>query len=214
MIVYLITNNLNGKQYVGQTTKSIDTRFRRHCWASEYIKNMPICLAIKKYGKENFSIEALAKCDNQEALDALESYYAKKLNTFSPNGYNLKAGKGRGAMSEETKEKIRQANLGKKASIETRKKLSESHKGIRLSDEAKAKMSQRLKGRKFSPEHLRKIAETRESKTVYQVVSPTGVHHEVRNMKQFCIEHGLQPSNMSEVVNGKVKQHKGWTKAL
>lgn len=34
MFIYLITNNVNGKQYVGQTTKTIEERWKRHCWQS------------------------------------------------------------------------------------------------------------------------------------------------------------------------------------
>lgn len=29
--IYLITNKVNGKQYVGQTVKTVDIRWREHC---------------------------------------------------------------------------------------------------------------------------------------------------------------------------------------
>ena len=58
MFVYIITNRINGKQYVGQTHKSIEQRFKKHCEENTH-KNMPIVKAIHKYGKENFDIHLL-----------------------------------------------------------------------------------------------------------------------------------------------------------
>ncbi len=181
--VYVITNHINNKKYVGQTTKGIEKRFRRHCWVSEHNKNMPIGLAIAKYGKDNFRIEELCTCESQQELDKMEVYYAKLLNTFSPNGYNLKAGAGNGSMSTETKLKIGVANTGKKVSDETRRRLSESHKGMKLSQATKDKLS---------------------------AINRGGDLITVTNMRQFCIANGLQPSKMCLVGQGKRNHHKGW----
>ena len=49
--------------------------------------------------------------------------------------------------SPETKEKNRQAHLGKRASVETRAKLSASHTGLVASEASKAKRSATLSGR-------------------------------------------------------------------
>lgn len=43
------------------------------------------------------------------------------------------------------------------------------------------------------------------------VVSPQGkIYHSITNVKKFCMEHGLTPSNFGEVLNGHRKSHKGW----
>lgn len=91
--IYLITNNVNGKQYIGQTTQTIAKRFRSHKNRSknpqQYIHN-----AMHSYGVENFSIKQVEKvCENtneelSKILDELEMYYIKIYNTLSPNGYN------------------------------------------------------------------------------------------------------------------------------
>ncbi|RLA24867.1 MAG: hypothetical protein DRQ62_04180 [Gammaproteobacteria bacterium] len=37
MIIYEITNKITGKQYIGQTTKSLNYRWRQHCKNKYYI---------------------------------------------------------------------------------------------------------------------------------------------------------------------------------
>ena len=53
MIIYKITNSINGKIYIGQTRQALKERFRQHCKA----KTGAISFSIKKYGKENFCSE-------------------------------------------------------------------------------------------------------------------------------------------------------------
>ena len=208
MIIYKITNNINEKLYIGQTTVSVCKRWQRHCWASEYKKNMPISLAIAKYGKENFAIEILDTCNNQVELDEQEIYYAKLYNTFCPNGYNLRAGSGPGSMSEETKRKISLANKGKKRSEETRRKLSESHKGYKHKESTKQKLSDLNRG-KIPPKQVRE-ASIRSSQKSYLITHPDGSTENIVNMRKFCRIHNLSPSKMCLVAQGKRSQHKGF----
>lgn len=95
--IYLITNTINDKKYVGQTIFTIRQRFLEHI---NYAKNgnnnhMPLAHAIKKYGEENFKIEELCKC-KEEDLDKEEQYYIQKYNTFH-NGYNATLGGANGS---------------------------------------------------------------------------------------------------------------------
>jgi group I intron endonuclease len=85
--IYLITNKINGKQYVGQTARDIDTRFAEHCKNSH---NTAIGNAIQKYGYLNFSVQELEKID-LDKLDAREQYWIKYYNTFE-EGYNKTIG--------------------------------------------------------------------------------------------------------------------------
>ena len=85
-IVYKITNQINNKVYIGQTTESLDKRWRRHCGYQledgTYLHN-----AMKKYGVENFTIEKIAEADNQKDLNELEYFY---INQYRDNCYNIK----------------------------------------------------------------------------------------------------------------------------
>ena len=198
--------------YVGQTIVSIQKRWNRHCWAcTAKYNNMPICYAIKKYGKENFTIKKICQCDTQVELDAAEIKYAKKYKTFSPNGYNLKAGKGRGSMSEETKRKISVANKGKQVSDETKEKLRISHLGYKMKDSTKKKLSQINKGKK--PSLLARKRSSESQAKHYDLIDSEGIIHHIYNMKHFCEKHGYHRSRMCELVRGKRKQYRGWTVA-
>src|SRR5271166_6524834 len=87
MIVYKITNKINGKAYIGQTTQPMELRWLDHCKKGHALYN-----AIKKYGKEAFELRILAKCNTMEEMNHREVYYIKLFNTLAPNGYNLKNG--------------------------------------------------------------------------------------------------------------------------
>ena len=85
--VYIITNKLNNKQYVGATNTSLEER-----WKSHLYDNNVISQAIKKYGKENFSMEAIYQCDTMDEAYALEPKFIIEHNTKYPNGYNISSG--------------------------------------------------------------------------------------------------------------------------
>lgn len=102
--VYLITNNINGKQYVGQTVShrlnhkryrpfGYLKRFDDHCSAARTTssKTTYITNAIRKHGEEAFKIELLLRCPKDET-DTYEQKYISKYNTLYPNGYNLTTG--------------------------------------------------------------------------------------------------------------------------
>jgi group I intron endonuclease len=56
-VVYVITNNVTDKKYVGQTINGIDSRVHGHKSAIQRGSTTPFHKAVKKYGWENFSVE-------------------------------------------------------------------------------------------------------------------------------------------------------------
>ena len=85
MFIYLITNQLNGKTYVGQTIRDPKDRWYRHC--STNPGNMRIGNAIKKNGKENFTFEVVDSASSLEELDNKEQEWIAAKNSIR-NGYN------------------------------------------------------------------------------------------------------------------------------
>lgn len=87
LFVYKITNKINGKIYVGQTTREPIERFKEHKHADSIIGK-----AIRKYGAENFIVEILAECENVDELNESEIFWIAELNCKIPNGYNVTDG--------------------------------------------------------------------------------------------------------------------------
>lgn len=212
--IYKIINDINSKVYVGQTGKPLIERFKRHCAEAKWknTKRMPIVLAIKKYGKEHFSIfllEELPIGTPQNIVDSKETEWGYRLNTFCPNGYNLKFGNGRRQWSEEVKRKIGDSNRGKKRTEETKRKLSESHIGNKLSADAKQKLSTYWKGTQLPP--LARANALMAVQKTYVLVSPNGVKTTITNMAKFCRENGYDKSQMCNLVRGRKTNYRGWT---
>jgi group I intron endonuclease len=169
--VYLITNNLNGKIYVGKhSTYNLNDGYMG---SGKLIK-----LAYNKYGIENFTKQILQFAETEEELNDLEMFYIKDLDAKT-KGYNLTDG-GEGTvgykMSEEAKHKIsnfqKQQNCPWKHnphSEEHNQKISESLKGEKnpfFGKHHSEETKQKLRGRKFSEEHKQKLRESRLGKTM------------------------------------------------
>ena len=92
--IYCFTNKINNKKYVGQSFNIRDRinqhKYRATC-RNDSGYNMPLHYAIRKYGWSNFEISIIEKCPPNK-LDDREKYWIKKLNTISPNGYNILIG--------------------------------------------------------------------------------------------------------------------------
>lgn len=90
--IYKITNLLNGKFYIGKTTKTITERFNRHIYDAENkLVKTHLANAIVKYGKDNFDIEIIDTAENINELNQKEIYWI--CNTDATHlGYNLTSG--------------------------------------------------------------------------------------------------------------------------
>lgn len=88
--VYKITNNVNGKIYIGQTNRSIEERFLEHKRDAfkERNKKRPLYDAMKKYGTDAFSIELVEETDNP--LER-EKFWIEYFGSFK-SGYNATIG--------------------------------------------------------------------------------------------------------------------------
>ena len=120
--VYIIHNLVNGKYYVGQTTKRLRERLWSHISAKP---NMAISRAIKKYGRDNFIIELLAEADTQDQLDLLEVLWIIALRSYVPFGYNLRIeAVGRAWMTPESLFRIGAGNRGREKPTGEKDKIS------------------------------------------------------------------------------------------
>ena len=96
-IIYKITNLINGKIYIGETTRSFNRRWNEHK-SQSFNKGhgyyYHLHCAIRKYGLDNFSTAILEECEDNLRFER-EHHYILKFNSLDPNGYNyLVSGEG------------------------------------------------------------------------------------------------------------------------
>lgn len=91
--IYLITNLWNGKQYVGQTRRSVARRWSQHLFNARSGSRSALHRAIAKYGRAAFSIsEVAAVVGHRQDLLTVERQVILQWGTVAPNGYNLSEG--------------------------------------------------------------------------------------------------------------------------
>lgn len=150
-LIYGVTNTVNGRQYVGQTTVSIKSRWKRHREdANKLTKDTVFCRAIRKYGAKTFVVRRIDTALSLDELNELEEFYIKKLKTLVPTGYNMLPGGKNHTMLEMSKEKLRVSHLGKHHTEETKEKCRQAVLGITRSKETRAKMSAAKIGNQYN----------------------------------------------------------------
>ncbi len=138
--IYIITNSINTKVYIGQTTGTLEHRWYEHQReARRYakyqdtpdklgnIKYSFIYRAMAKHGISNFRLDVIISADDSE-LNALEVQYIKEHNSIAPFGYNLNSGGGAGR--KQHPETIKRMVEQKHARIDNIKSRNEKLKGM------------------------------------------------------------------------------------
>ena len=175
MFVYVITNTINGKRYIGQTTTSLERRWWFH---QKHSSCTYIHAAIKKYGPKNFTIEVICEPPTIELMDEFEAEYIKRYCTLAPNGYNLTEG---GRVPRHTEI--------------TRKKMSLSHMGMRHSEESIRKSADGLRGIKRRHEQTTRKLSLEQASEIRQLYF-TGDYTQTTLAKRF----GINQQQISKMV--------------
>lgn len=135
--IYLHKNKTNGKCYVGQTRQSTYKRWQK---GKGYKHSTKFYNAILKYGWDNFEHIILCKCNGDE-VDQKEKYYIQKYDSIK-NEYNIsQGGLHNEAVTEETREKIRQKLKGVSFTTQRKKNISKSLLGKKLNPASVCKRS-------------------------------------------------------------------------
>lgn len=156
--IYEILNKVNGKRYIGQST-NIKTRLSTHkCQLTRVTRskdcNRHLYNSVFRYGIRSFSFNIIEECA-ADKLDERELHWINYFNTTNRYfGYNLRTDiGGRGFTHEETKQLIRENNLGSsnpnygnKWSEEKRKRMSEIKKNQYINGDVKVDMDAVRKG--------------------------------------------------------------------
>ncbi len=129
MFLYVATNLVNGKRYVGIAI-DFERRWREH--RSGHGSKL-VYQAIAKYGIDNIKFEVVCKA-TEDYVKMMEVKFIHELKTIPPNGYNLTEG-GEGSTgwkaSDETRKRMSEAQLGKTQlphSVATKRKIGATRK--------------------------------------------------------------------------------------
>lgn len=122
MVIYKITNTVNGKVYIGQTIRPIMDRFLRHVNDARNNPSTHLKLhrAMNKYGADKFTIEKIDEATTKVELDEKEQFWIKEYNSIG-FGYNLTEGGEGGntykcrtsSQMKKTREKLSKSKIGR-----------------------------------------------------------------------------------------------------
>ena len=155
-VIYGLIDGTNDFEYIGQTTRSVELRFKEHAKDPYHIGS-----AIRAHGEDMFVIVILKVCYSKAELDFWEKHFIKSRDTMSPNGYNLTEGGEGNTVCDETRKKLSAIHKGVKKSPEHRAKIGAAHKGKKVPDETRAKLSVGRTGKKHSAESIAKMSSER-----------------------------------------------------
>jgi group I intron endonuclease len=207
--IYLITNVINHKEYVGKD-KNIPRRRYAHF---EQLRagrhgNPHLQNAYNRYGKQAFHYMVLEYCSPEDLVER-ERWWMGLLNTLDPHGYNLRSADGH-FVSNETRKRMSIARMGRPGYFKGKKHSTETIERMRAAFKGKSnpKVAIALKGRKLSQYQIQCLA-NRESEE-WMVINPDNISTRIRNLSRFCRENNLNASIMAQVAKGRRMQHKGW----
>lgn len=199
--VYVHTNKINGKKYVGQTCQNVERRWRD---GEGYKESPRFYNAIKKYGWDGFYHEIIASNLTIEESNHFEELLINKLNTTNELfGYNLSSGGENKFISQDTKNKLSNSLKGKNKSVQMRNKLSKSRIGNNNPMFGKRGVLNPLCGIPKTEEHKLKLSKSNKGKQSGENHPMFGKHHKQESIDKMKKSHkGLQ-SGESHPMFGK-----------
>lgn len=133
--IYKATNNVNGKVYIGYTSKSLEERKLEHIERSSNNSKTKFHTAIRTHGINHFNWEIIFQSlDKKYCKNTMESYFINEFNSYKL-GYN--GTKGGDGIDSETIKSIRNDPNSVYNSIEYKNKRSEIQKRVRSDPNSK-----------------------------------------------------------------------------
>lgn len=174
--VYLITNLVNGKKYVGITHNSIEQRFQEHLAKSRCKNgNWKLHRALRKYGFDNFKLELLEDNISKEQIGERETYYIGLYDTLN-SGYNMTLG-GAGTSGYKHNPEHVKSYIHKIITPERNKKISEALKGKSFNTEHKRKLSEGMKN--YHKTHDNSFKGKQHTQKTKDIISSKNTKHKI-----------------------------------
>lgn len=174
--VYLITNLVNDKKYVGITHNSIEHRFQEHLQKSRMeSSNWILHRALRKYGQDNFKLELLEDNVPKDIIGERENYYINLYDSLN-HGYNMTAG-GAGISGYTFTKECVKARTKKIITPERNAKISKALKGKPFKEEHKKKLSIGMK--KFHETHDNSFKGKQHKQETKDIIGSKNTKHQV-----------------------------------
>ena len=208
-LIYIFCNKINGKKYIGQTSKKFNIRLMQH------IKRSPHPIqsfhkAIKKYGIENFYIIKIQY--PKEELNKMEMYFIKFFNSYK-SGYNETIGGTSGNLGykwndmqlENHRYGLNNPNYGNKWTEKQKEKMRKM----------RIKNGPSWKGNK-NPSKNKKILEKKSEQTRknYILINKDKKEYYIKGIRKFCREFGIDHGSLYYILRGHSKSgttKNGWS---
>lgn len=228
--IYLVTNIINEKKYIGQTRVGFQKRWSEHVSHANNEKSDFSVLhrAMKKYGIPSFRVEKIFECPEEE-LNFHEQRLIEEYDSLHPRGYNLVTGGKGKAVSELTREKLSTAGKNRFSDPEESRKHGERMRDYVERPGVKERLRDQIKRNSENPEIMAKIgSKTRQRfedpaerekaserlKDIWGDPDTRGrLMSTIRESRKMFIENGgmLRKSNARLLtINGRTNTMKAW----
>jgi group I intron endonuclease len=220
--IYCIENKLNHKKYIGQTKQKFIKRYWYHLWSLRNGNhfNKKLLNSFNKNNEDDFIFYMVEEEYDVDKINELEKKYIKEFNTIE-SGYNISEGGQEQHLvqyvSAESRKKVGQLNkermTGKKLSEETKQRMREASHHQRQSEDGRRRISEAMKNRIVSDETKEKLRNANIGSK-----SPVAVLDEekVKEIKISLMD-GVKQSELAKQFNvsygviSAIKHNRTWT---
>lgn len=217
--IYIMYFENTDKVYIGQS-RDIEKRISQHTLLfKNRTASKKLMEAIDTFGLPK--IEILEECPESD-LDFLEEYYFKEFDSIN-NGFNTRSSATSGGINCYGDKNGRSKYTNKQiinvlfALIDTPHiKYEEIADNTGVSRSMVVDIacgnSHKWLAREYPEEYLilTKLLGKRSALKYGKIVSPEGQIFKVEHLSNFCREHNLDTGNISKLLRGILKSHKGW----
>ena len=203
--IYKITNLINGKIYIGLTTRTAIHRFRKHKSMLSRVGCSALYSAMRKHGKQNFIIETLYVSEIKKELMRYEQFFICWYGSLSPRGYNLTTGGENCIVADEIKEKQSKALKGRV--VDWNDKISEGVK--KLWDDPEYRKKQTLQRHQKRGKYREGIIRLKLRK-ILDIESIKKEYEDYHIVTEICRKHGISMPTLYDIIRREGIKKRGY----